>query len=168
MGDQQLTYLGISYGTLLGATYANLFPGQVRAMVLDSNIDPGLDELRLEEATPTQHVPAHGVDRGAAATLDQFLTLCGSTTTDRCAFSAGNPKATRDKFERADVRRLQEHPQGAWTYGKTVRHRGPEPLRRPPAVEPLATKLQDLWERRTPQRTPAPSGPRAISGIRTD
>ncbi|GAA3310226.1 hypothetical protein GCM10020295_76750 [Streptomyces cinereospinus] len=40
VGDPQLTYLGISYGTILGATYANLFPGTVRAMVLDSNWDP--------------------------------------------------------------------------------------------------------------------------------
>src|SRR5262245_54880476 len=32
-----LNYLGVSYGTLLGATYANLFPDQVRAMVLDGN-----------------------------------------------------------------------------------------------------------------------------------
>jgi pimeloyl-ACP methyl ester carboxylesterase len=39
VGDSALTYHGISYGTQLGATYANLFPGRVRAMVLDGSID---------------------------------------------------------------------------------------------------------------------------------
>ena len=40
VGDPTLNYLGISYGTYLGATYANLFPDKVRAMVLDGNVDP--------------------------------------------------------------------------------------------------------------------------------
>ena len=40
VGDEQLTYLGSSYGTYLGATYANLFPDQIRAMVLDGVINP--------------------------------------------------------------------------------------------------------------------------------
>src|SRR5215467_7494377 len=39
VGDPKLTYLGFSYGTVIGATYANLFPGQVRAMVLDGTLD---------------------------------------------------------------------------------------------------------------------------------
>lgn len=40
LGDRRLTYLGFSYGTLLGATYAEAFPKRVRAMVLDGAIDP--------------------------------------------------------------------------------------------------------------------------------
>ena len=36
LGDAELTFMGNSYGTLLGATYASLFPTHVRAMVLDS------------------------------------------------------------------------------------------------------------------------------------
>jgi pimeloyl-ACP methyl ester carboxylesterase len=35
VGDQQLTYLGYSYGTYIGQTYANMFPTKVRAIVLD-------------------------------------------------------------------------------------------------------------------------------------
>ena len=34
--------MGQSYGTLLGLTYASMFPTHVRAMVLDSVIDPAL------------------------------------------------------------------------------------------------------------------------------
>ncbi|MFC6563807.1 alpha/beta hydrolase [Actinoplanes utahensis] len=40
VGDEKLTYLGYSYGTLLGATYAQLFPKNVRALVLDGAVDP--------------------------------------------------------------------------------------------------------------------------------
>src|SRR5205814_1572689 len=40
VGDRRLSYVGFSYGTFLGATYANLFPGRVRALVLDGNVNP--------------------------------------------------------------------------------------------------------------------------------
>ena len=43
LGDEQLTYLGYSYGTTLGSTYAELFPDKVRALVLDAAVDPDDD-----------------------------------------------------------------------------------------------------------------------------
>ena len=43
IGDSRLTYLGKSYGTLLGAVYADEFPHRVRALVLDGALPPGLD-----------------------------------------------------------------------------------------------------------------------------
>lgn len=43
VGDATLNYLGYSYGTKLGATYAALFPHQVGRMVLDSALDPTVD-----------------------------------------------------------------------------------------------------------------------------
>ena len=46
LGDAQLTFVGHSYGTLLGATYAELFPTHVRAMVLDGAIDPALSTVQ--------------------------------------------------------------------------------------------------------------------------
>jgi pimeloyl-ACP methyl ester carboxylesterase len=42
LGDDRLTFLGRSYGTRLGAVYAEMFPANVRAMVLDGGIDPHL------------------------------------------------------------------------------------------------------------------------------
>lgn len=36
MGEERLDYLGYSYGTMLGATYASIFPERVGRMVLDS------------------------------------------------------------------------------------------------------------------------------------
>jgi pimeloyl-ACP methyl ester carboxylesterase len=44
LGDEQLNYLGYSYGTELGATYAALFPERVGRLVLDGAIDPTISE----------------------------------------------------------------------------------------------------------------------------
>jgi pimeloyl-ACP methyl ester carboxylesterase len=40
LGDEKLTYLGYSYGTRIGAAYAEAFPQNVRALVLDGALDP--------------------------------------------------------------------------------------------------------------------------------
>lgn len=52
VGDERMTYLGKSYGTFLGATYAGLFPGRVGRMVLDGAIDPRVtgEEMSLAQA----------------------------------------------------------------------------------------------------------------------
>lgn len=45
LGDEKLTYLGFSYGTRLGSSYAETFPTNVRAMVLDGALDPNQDPI---------------------------------------------------------------------------------------------------------------------------
>jgi len=40
LGDEKLTYLGYSYGTRIGSAYAEEFPQNVRALVLDGALDP--------------------------------------------------------------------------------------------------------------------------------
>ncbi|MFD8301428.1 alpha/beta hydrolase [Streptomyces sp. NPDC059690] len=47
LGDRKLTYVGASYGTFLGATYAGLFPERVGRLVLDGAMDPTLPARRL-------------------------------------------------------------------------------------------------------------------------
>lgn len=42
LGEPKLNYLGFSYGTLLGATYAELYPTKVRSMTLDGALNPAL------------------------------------------------------------------------------------------------------------------------------
>jgi pimeloyl-ACP methyl ester carboxylesterase len=56
LGDDKLSYLGRSYGTRLGAVYAEMFPANVRAMVLDGAIDPhlGTAERRITQFTAFQ------------------------------------------------------------------------------------------------------------------
>lgn len=45
LGDEKLTYFGISYGTELGGTYAHLFPSKVGRTVLDAVVDPTADPV---------------------------------------------------------------------------------------------------------------------------
>jgi pimeloyl-ACP methyl ester carboxylesterase len=47
LGDDTLTYVGYSYGTQLGATYAALFPDKVGRLVLDGALDPTLSSQEL-------------------------------------------------------------------------------------------------------------------------
>ncbi|WP_241237027.1 alpha/beta hydrolase [Georgenia faecalis] len=47
VGDPQLYYFGYSYGTFLGAIYAETFPANVGRMVLDGAVDPALDSAAL-------------------------------------------------------------------------------------------------------------------------
>ncbi|MEU6097514.1 alpha/beta hydrolase [Streptomyces sp. NPDC047079] len=49
LGDRKLNYVGASYGTFLGATYAGLFPDRAGRLVLDGAMDPSLSSRRLNE-----------------------------------------------------------------------------------------------------------------------
>ncbi|MGH3678000.1 MAG: alpha/beta hydrolase [Mycobacterium sp.] len=48
VGDEKLTYLGYSYGTRIGASYAENYPQNVRAMVLDGAVDPNADPIEAD------------------------------------------------------------------------------------------------------------------------
>lgn len=47
LGDEHLNYVGASYGTFLGATYAELFPGRTGRLVLDGAMDPSLSSIEM-------------------------------------------------------------------------------------------------------------------------
>ena len=85
-GDEQLNYLGFSYGTMLGTTYANLFPERIRAFVIDGVLDPiawttgAPGEQELPFSTRLRS------DGGAQATLEEFFRLCDEAGPN-CAFS---------------------------------------------------------------------------------
>jgi pimeloyl-ACP methyl ester carboxylesterase len=66
VGDRKLTYYGASYGTYLGAKYAQLFPRRIRAMVLDGALNPD------ESATNENRIQAMGFETD----LDDFLHAC--------------------------------------------------------------------------------------------
>ena len=61
LGEAKLNYLGASYGTFLGATYADLFPTRVGRFVLDGAIDPSLSNEQLSLAQ------AHGFETALRA-----------------------------------------------------------------------------------------------------
>ncbi len=48
LGDSKLTFLGYSYGTRIGAAYAEAFPKNIRAMILDGAIDPNADPVESD------------------------------------------------------------------------------------------------------------------------
>ncbi|WP_197364021.1 alpha/beta fold hydrolase, partial [Streptomyces clavuligerus] len=48
LGESKLNFLGVSYGTYLGAVYATLFPGKVRRMVVDSVVNPSREKIWYE------------------------------------------------------------------------------------------------------------------------
>ena len=48
LGDAKLTYLGYSYGTRIGSAYAEAYPQNVRAMILDGVVDPNADPIEAD------------------------------------------------------------------------------------------------------------------------
>lgn len=96
LGDEQISYLGISYGTYLGGVYATLFPEQVRAMVLDSAYEPNGDTV--EQQLLTQLVGFEGA-------FDEWIEWC--TTEDTCEFQAADVGARWDDLrEQLDAKPL--------------------------------------------------------------
>ena len=73
VGEAQLTYLGYSYGTLLGAVYAQLFPKNVRALVLDGAVDPTLSAQAAAEKQAG----------GFELAFKNFTAWCSNTPTSR-------------------------------------------------------------------------------------
>jgi pimeloyl-ACP methyl ester carboxylesterase len=98
VGDPQLNYRGISYGTFIGQTYANLFPDRVRAMVLDGNINP------LEYTQSVETSLAAGIS-DTDLVIDKFLALCKRAGPARCALARGGSPARRFARLRARLRR---------------------------------------------------------------
>ncbi|MEU9287506.1 alpha/beta hydrolase [Streptomyces sp. NPDC048275] len=70
LGDDRLHYVGFSYGTYLGATYADLFPSRVGRMVLDGAVDPTIDGYRNFLQTAA----------GFQAAWESFATDCAART----------------------------------------------------------------------------------------
>ncbi|MEU1667353.1 alpha/beta hydrolase [Streptomyces sparsogenes] len=97
LGDRKLTYVGASYGTFLGATYADLFPHRVGRLVLDGALDPALSSERI--------------NRDQTAGFETAFTAFA----EDCVRRAGCPLGTRD-VARARERltaffaRLDTHP----------------------------------------------------------
>jgi pimeloyl-ACP methyl ester carboxylesterase len=97
VGDNQLNYVGYSYGSFLGVTYANLFPNKIRAMVLDGIVDPiayttgyGNEGDNLPVTTRIHR------DEGMQATLNEFFRLCDQAGVAECPF--GNAAANNFDF----------------------------------------------------------------------
>jgi len=149
-GEEKLTYVGLSYGTLIGQTYANLFPDRVRAMLLMGLIDAPRDSAGAEERSASDSSAADGV-------FDQFLALCDAAGPERCALAGGGQTAA----ERVD--RL---------FARVRRGPIPAPGARPPLSSPEELSYGDLlFSQFEPLRTPIrwPANAAALAaGLRGD
>jgi pimeloyl-ACP methyl ester carboxylesterase len=86
LNEEQISYMGFSYGTSLGATWATLFPETVRAAVLDAAVDPTrgyVDDLILQAG-------------GFEDSLNAFFTKCDAS---KCSFMKVGESA-EDAFDR--------------------------------------------------------------------
>jgi len=95
MGDEKIGYLGVSYGTYLGAVYASMFPDRVRSMVLDSAYEPKGDSI--EERYMTQM-------RGFEKAMNNWIDWCEKE--DTCAFRSSDVGARWDAL----VAKLDQQP----------------------------------------------------------
>ncbi len=101
VGAQKLTYVGLSYGTYLGQTYANMFPDRVRAMLLDGIVNPVRYSKSAEAREAMFSDAADGV-------MDRLLALCESAGPERCAL-AGGERSPAERWKRL-VARLKRMP----------------------------------------------------------
>ena len=88
VGDKRLNYLGFSYGSYLGNTYANLFPRKVRALVIDGVLDPRLWSSGLQILSDRVNTEKE---------FNEFLRLCDEAAA-ACGLNgpAGARHATMD------------------------------------------------------------------------
>jgi len=86
VGDAKLTYAGVSYGTMIGQTYANMFPDNVRAIIIDGVLDPIAWTTGTGNGSTVPFSTRLRSDQGAQATLNEFFRLCDAGAA-RCAFA---------------------------------------------------------------------------------
>ncbi|MBW4719372.1 alpha/beta hydrolase [Saccharothrix obliqua] len=96
LGDAKLTYLGYSYGTHIGANYAQAFPGNVRALVLDGAVDPTQNQV--------ESLIAQG--SGFQKAFEEFARWCAQR--QECAL--GNDPANASKAFRDLTLPLAQRP----------------------------------------------------------
>ncbi len=130
VGDRTLTYVGLSYGTYLGQTYANMYPGRVRAMLLDGVVDP-VAYSRNAEARAANSVSS------TDAVFDKFLELCRRAGPGECAL-AGHSRTPAQRVQRL-FERVRRAP-GTLTEGDLLLSQF-QPLRNPAAWPGNAASL---------------------------
>ncbi|WP_424213051.1 alpha/beta hydrolase [Streptomyces sp. BI20] len=97
LGDERLHYVGASYGTFLGATYAELFPARVGRLVLDGAMDPSRSSLELSRDQAA----------GFETAFQAFAKDCSAQTD--CPLGTGGPKGVATEL-RAFFRTLDARP----------------------------------------------------------
>ncbi|MBD5830652.1 alpha/beta fold hydrolase [Janibacter melonis] len=96
LGEGKLSYIGFSYGTQLGTTYANMFPSNFRSIVIDGTINPrSWSGMPWNKSRPLDFRLGSG--KGAWTAMRQILAECQKAGEDRCDFAAVGD--TRKRFD---------------------------------------------------------------------
>jgi len=151
LGDAKLNFYGASYGSYLGNVYANLFPGKVRALVMDSIVEPVNWATGRGNGFSLPVYNRERSDKGSHATMRQFLSLCDAAGS-RCAFSAGDP-AEKWKLLLARAR------QAPMLYAEIVTLTVAALSDPPGSWRALAENLQQLYDSRDPGAAVGTRGP---------
>jgi len=109
LGDTKLNYLGYSYGTLLGATYAELYPKKTGHLVLDGVLDPATTEFQVTE---TQ---AKGFESAMRAYLADCLTGPKCPFTGSVDASMAKVRSILDSLDRSPLRNADGRELGSAT-----------------------------------------------------
>ncbi|KAL8372187.1 hypothetical protein RB595_001810 [Gaeumannomyces hyphopodioides] len=99
MGHDRLKYWGFSYGTILGGTFAAMYPDKVERLVSDGNVD-------YNEWYRGVHI---NFPRDADKVLDSFYNLCSQAGPIKCAFYEASPAKVETRFRNL-LERLRERP----------------------------------------------------------
>ena len=94
LGDERLNFLGKSYGTYIGATYAGLFPDRVGRLVLDGALDPKLTSAALNEGQ------AVGFEGALTAFVDDCVRRSGCPLPDGRAQALAAVEGLLDDIDR--------------------------------------------------------------------
>ncbi|SCL21115.1 TAP-like protein [Micromonospora nigra] len=106
VGDRKLSYLGFSYGSVLGQYYANMFPDRVRAVVVDGVLDPNAWVGRGRARNQVQEDRLRSA-QGAYAALREIMRRCADAGAELCALAGtGDPLAAYELV----ARRLKKNP----------------------------------------------------------
>ncbi|KAF9533834.1 TAP-like protein-domain-containing protein [Crepidotus variabilis] len=96
-GQQKIKYWGFSYGTVLGATFAAMFPDRIDRLVIDAVVDSeewykGIMSNELRDTDKA---------------FTSFFDACWSAGPERCAFYAPTPEDIRHNLTRLSGSILQ-------------------------------------------------------------
>lgn len=112
LGDEKLNYVGASYGTLLGATYADLFPGRSGRLVLDGAMDPSRPAVDLNRDQT----------EGFETAFRAFATDCAKQRD--CPLGQGTPKQIAERlkefFRKVDAQPVPTTDRSRTTLGESL------------------------------------------------
>lgn len=109
LGDEKLNYLGYSYGTLLGASYAELYPQKTGRLVFDGAVDPSTSLFEVSAAQ------AQGFESALHAYLEQCIGSEGCPFSGSVASAISTIQALLESLDASPIRNEDGRQLGAST-----------------------------------------------------